>query len=856
MKNSHRTLCTGGLLLFLVLALLPAGSLADDQAIPLDSKGLPLWEIARWDDAPVRLVLPDHAALDNLLATVPIASFSRDQIQLVYTTPKTFHLVFEPRVTAAEARELDSAGYAFENLPDREREGRKETEARWLAQAAAGGKTLLLGEKGIYLTHAQIGADLAALASTYPEICRAFSWGQSVQGRDLWGIVISADVNTSSAEPEVRLSSSMHGNEPPGMFLLITLAHYLAENYNQPGFDEVTALVNSTELTIMPLHNPDGYVLNQRENVNNVDLNRNFTEPAGTHPVVETENIHYSNLALSRHFVISQNGHAGALVVNYPWDYTYTLAPDDDALIKLSLEHSTTNLPMYNGSFPQGITNGADWYVITGCVQDWSYTMTDCIDLTVEFHDIKWPSESLLDGLWDDNRQSFMNFIKAAHYGVNGVITGADTGLPLEATVTVVGNAMSVGTDPAHGDYYKLLDTGTYDLTFAAEGYITQTVTEVATTWSTPTVLDVVMQPVAHGEVSGVVTNLAQEGLSAQISFYTEPLNDYVTTVVSTAATGGAYSANLVYGDYRIEAVVNGYVTGSQMVTVGATPAVVNFALGQAQEVVLMGDDFEAGLVKWSGSWGLSDPAEGHDSANSLNDSPGANYADNAHTTMAMATGVDLVGALSGTASFWARWEIEDMWDGAFCEVSTDGGGSWTPVATAHTGTASGQGGQTPAGSPVFDDSQANWVLNSINLAPYLGQTDLRFRFRLSSDTSLNFSGFFVDDFQIMVVREQIAAPVPEAPTRLAEVSAWPNPFNPRTTVQFTVPRAGAINLVIYDLQGRLVKTLARGHFSAGDHFRTWDGSTTGGSRAASGAYFARLTTDHHDVVTKLSLVK
>ena len=75
-------------------------------------------------------------------------------------------------------------------------------------------------------------------------------------------------------------------------------------------------------------------------------------------------------------------GHSGALVVNYPWDYTYDLTPDDAAIEQFALEYSTYNLPMYNGSFPQGITNGAQWYVTTGCLQDWSYAQTGCIDVT------------------------------------------------------------------------------------------------------------------------------------------------------------------------------------------------------------------------------------------------------------------------------------------------------------------------------------------------------------------------------------------------------------------------------------------------------------------------------------------
>jgi hypothetical protein len=858
MDGTPMTSRVGSILLILVL-LLPVGAVAANQdgdlAIPRDSKGLSLWEVVQWEDAPVRLTLPNHAALEQLLATVPIASFNREQIDLVYTSPKSFHLVFEPRVTPEEAQRLTDAGYDFESLPDLDRAGREETEAKWAALAAAG-KAFSPSQKGTYPTQPQIGLELDHLEDSYPNLCRSFTWGQTVQGRDLNGIVISYDVNNSAAEPEVRLSSSMHGDEPVGMFLLLTLAHYLAENYGQPGYEQVTELVNTTEITILPLHNPDGYVAGNRTNANGVDLNRNFTEPAGTHPIVETENIHFSNLGFNNHFVISQNGHGGALVVNYPWDYTYNLAPDNDALIQLSLEYSTQNLPMYNGSFPQGITNGADWYVTTGCLQDWSYFMTDCMDVTIEVSNTKWPSESTLDGFWDDNRQSLLNFIAGSHYGVNGVVTGSDTGLPLDATITVIGNAMPVHTDPAHGDYYKLLPTGTFDVNYNAEGYISQTITGIATTWGTPTVQDVVLNPVATGEVTGVVTDLSETGLNAQVNFYTHPVGDYVTTVVASAALGGAYSASLVFGDYRVEAVANDYVTGVQTVTVSTTPVVADFSLGLLQEAVLFADDFEGTLAGWTGGWGFTDPADGHASANSMNDSPGANYGDNANNTMELAISLDLSGSLSGTAEFWAHWEIEDAWDGAFFEISTNGGGSWTPLGTAFTTTSSGQGGQLPGGAPVFDNNQAGWVLNTVNLEPWLDETDVLFRFRLSSDTSVGYSGFFVDDFEIMVVREEAVAPVPDTPARTVALGAWPNPFNPSTTVKFSVPTAGPVSLNVYDLQGRLVKTLAHGHFSGGDHARVWDGTTNNGSRAASGSYVVRMTAGPNQAVTKLSLVK
>ena len=137
--------------------------------IPLDAKGLPLWEVREWNDAPVRLELQDHAALDQLLASVPIASFNREQIGLVYTTPKSFHLVFEPRVTPEEAARLTAAGYDFERLPDLDRAGPRGNRSP-LGRRGGGRQGLRRLPRNGRTTPpiAQIGAQLAQLEPTIP----------------------------------------------------------------------------------------------------------------------------------------------------------------------------------------------------------------------------------------------------------------------------------------------------------------------------------------------------------------------------------------------------------------------------------------------------------------------------------------------------------------------------------------------------------------------------------------------------------------------------------------------------------------------------------------------------------------
>ncbi len=844
-------------LALVLLALLCGVAAAADLAIPVDRDGLPQWVPAQWNDFPVRLTVATREDLDALLARVPIASFSREQVSTVHTTPKDLHIVFQPRVTASEFDALVAAGYAPVKVRDLDREGREDAEQVW-AQMAREGKSAALDTYPLtyYPTNDQIGTMLQTLASTYPDKAAYFTWGQSVAGRTLHGIHITDNVMTAEAEPEVRISSSMHGDEVVGLVLTLDFAYYLLENYGQAGHEDVTNLVDNYDITLMPSYNPDGTALDQRYNQNGVDLNRNFPLPAGTDPIQELENVNFMNFCNARHAVLSENYHGGSLVVNYPWDYTYTLAPDDAALIQMSLEYSTYNLPMYNGAFDHGITNGAAWYVVYGSLQDWCYDQTDDINVTIEVSNTKWPSAGTLAGFWNDNRESLMHWVKSARYGVNGVVTAADTGLPLAATVTVNGISTEVHTDPAAGDYYKLLPTGTYTITYEATGYVPQTLTGVATTWGTPTVQDVVMQPLAQGLVSGTVTDPSGQGLDALIEIRSWPQGELVDSVSSDAASGGAFSTSLFYGDYTFTASAPDHFTESQQVTIGATPATVDFVLGGMVTSYPVVEDFESGPGAFTGDWFVTDTT-GHNSTHSMTDSEG-NYASSTTTYCNLETSVNLVGVMDPAVSFYAKWSIENNWDAVFFEISTDGGSAWTALATTYTNAASGQGAQLPAGTPCFDGSQANWVYNVVDLTPYIGESDVSFRFRLSSDTSINYDGFYFDDFQIKIVTETGGeTPVSDTPIAIAaDVAAYPNPFNPQTTLKFMNPRAGHVQLAIFDLQGRHMRSLVDGEFAAGTHDVTWDGRGDDGRPAGSGIYLARLKADDSSASAKLMLVK
>jgi hypothetical protein len=84
-----------------------------------------------------------------------------------------------------------------------------------------------------------------------------------------------------------------------------------------------------------------------------------------------------------------------------------------------------------------------------------------------------------------------------------------------------------------------------------------------------------------------------------------------------------------------------------------------------------------------------------------------------------------------------------------------------------------------------------------------------------------------------------------------------PNPFNPTTSIRFTVAREGAkVRMSVYDVAGRLVRDLVDGPATAGEHVARWDGTDAEGRPVASGVYFVRLSVDGWTDSRKMALLK
>lgn len=87
-------------------------------------------------------------------------------------------------------------------------------------------------------------------------------------------------------------------------------------------------------------------------------------------------------------------------------------------------------------------------------------------------------------------------------------------------------------------------------------------------------------------------------------------------------------------------------------------------------------------------------------------------------------------------------------------------------------------------------------------------------------------------------------------------ITTYPNPFNARTIVTYSVPVAGHVSLTVHDYQGRLVKSLVSTHLPSGSHETSWDAVYDSGELAATGLYFLRLQAGNSLQTTKMLLLK
>jgi hypothetical protein len=353
---------------------------------------------------------------------------------------------------------------------------------------------------------------MQGFASAYPEICRLDTIGITDEGRLVLVLKISDHVNLEEKEAAFFYTSSMHGDEVVGYVLMLRLIDLLLQGY---GYDtEITGLVNNLEIWINPLANPDGsysrndgtsLTLAVRGNGQSMDLNRDFPEATRAEPDDttgrEAETRSMMIFLREKRFTLSANLHSGEEVVNYPWDGHPDLIVDDDWYRFISREYADEARavdPLYMATFENGITNGWNWYEALGTRQDYINYYLGGRELTLELSLEKLLPSADLEYHWNLNHRSLLNYMSQCLYGIRGTVTDLETNDPIKAKIFVENHDSSysaVFSTADHGDYYRLIKEGVYDLVISAPGYYNDTIPSVEVTDYQATLLDIQLEP-------------------------------------------------------------------------------------------------------------------------------------------------------------------------------------------------------------------------------------------------------------------------------------------------------------------------------------------------------------------------
>ena|GEM_PF-1617881 len=255
-------------------------------------------------------------------------------------------------------------------------------------------------DMGGYHTYSETYNEILDACTTYPSLVKVDTIGYSLEENPIWAVKISDTVEVDEDETEVFFNSLTHAREPLGLEVVLEFMHQVLEGY---GIDsEITEMVDETEIWLVPIINPDGYLYNEATNPGGggmwrknrrfyslddtcgVDLNRNFgllwgyddigssTDPddpdyRGTGPFSEPETQAVKDFVNAHDFVIVINFHSLDQGYLRPWDFNRDYVNPDTPVWDPMLD-SLSSFFSYTME-----TNQESFYDFNGGASDWMY---------------------------------------------------------------------------------------------------------------------------------------------------------------------------------------------------------------------------------------------------------------------------------------------------------------------------------------------------------------------------------------------------------------------------------------------------------------------------------------------------
>ncbi|HOE14324.1 MAG TPA: M14 family metallopeptidase [Candidatus Saccharicenans sp.] len=264
---------------------------------------------------------------------------------------------------------------------------------------------------GAYHSYAELESELKKLVLNYPSIARLSILGQSLEKRNIYALKISDHPGQREDEPRLALLGCHHAREWISVEVPLQIAAYLLKNYARD--ERIKTIVDSSEIWLVPLINPDGldysiinYRLwrkNRRLNLDGsfgVDLNRNYSfawgiddsgsspHPAsetyrGRQPFSEPETRAIRDLFQQVNFSAAISYHSFSASILYPWSYA-DLPADQEPLFQQLAAGMARLMSEVNGRIYYTGRAASSLYLTNGDFIDWVYAFFNIPAFTIE----------------------------------------------------------------------------------------------------------------------------------------------------------------------------------------------------------------------------------------------------------------------------------------------------------------------------------------------------------------------------------------------------------------------------------------------------------------------------------------
>ena len=321
-------------------------------------------------------------------------------------------------------------------------------------------------------TYEQIRDTWTIIAQNHPDICVLDTLGLSADDHLLLAMKVSDNPGVMEQEPRICFDFTIHGNENNAT----EIAHYaLLDLVQKYGTDpEITSWVNSREIWLLPIVNPDGLISRQRYNGNGVDCNRNYGYSwdgggPGVFSEPETRALYF--LGRDNPMASWTQYHSGTKRAMWCWGYT-TKAPMDSTSCAYEMQRyeQLTGLPA--GQISRIL------YPVHGGSTDWYYGATGALGFGIEVCGGQPSPPSEIDTINHANWTAMKEMIRRVVRGVSGRVIDSVSGKPVEARVELDGPDWFTFSDTM-GYFHKYVGEGTYSVRAVANGYAPETITGV-----------------------------------------------------------------------------------------------------------------------------------------------------------------------------------------------------------------------------------------------------------------------------------------------------------------------------------------------------------------------------------------